>query len=449
MITYIPRDKLEPHPDNPRKTLGDLSELAVSIRKQGLLQNLTVVPSPDHPDKYRIVIGHRRFAASGIAGLNELPCIIDEKMTYAEQLAVMMSENIQRNDLTIAEKAGGVQMMMDLGMDVREISGNTGISDTTVRRYAKLSQLDRRSVVEAENRGATLAQLCEIYEIEDEDLRDEALEAAGTNDYSRVMQTVRRHRNRRLREPLICAKLDAFAVRVDKWDYDRHSKVAGWWYSNDDAVEQAAKFKPAPDKEYEYAADNFQIELYEVRPPKDDTKEREKRIAAEKMRQRADHERELAKQFGELRSEWICTASFRGREEAARRFVLWVLTRSEYQPGATIGQLYQREYLSKREVQPEQTTGSIRVSADEVLLTPEKDLLRSMVLVAYDRVAQSDMTLLERYSGKPRGEDHTETRKIRGLYAMLEHMGYPVSADERAWLDGTHACFSYPQEVEA
>lgn len=62
MITMIPRSKLEPHPDNPRKNLGDLSELSASIAKQGLLQNLTVVPSPDDPGKYRIVIGHRRFA---------------------------------------------------------------------------------------------------------------------------------------------------------------------------------------------------------------------------------------------------------------------------------------------------------------------------------------------------------------------------------------------------
>ena len=80
MITMIHRSKLEPHPDNPRKDLGDLSELAASIRKQGILQNLTVVPSPDSEDKYRIVIGHRRFAASYIAGLAELPCNIDEKM---------------------------------------------------------------------------------------------------------------------------------------------------------------------------------------------------------------------------------------------------------------------------------------------------------------------------------------------------------------------------------
>jgi len=176
MITTIHRSKLEAHPDNPRKELGDLSELTASIRKQGILQNLTVVPHPDKPDMYRIVIGHRRFSASGIAGIDELPCSIDENMSYSEQIAVMMSENIQRNDLTITEKVGGVQMMMDLGMNVSEISGNTGISDATVRKYARLSRLNRGGMRQAEQRGATLLQFAEICDIEDESLQKEALE---------------------------------------------------------------------------------------------------------------------------------------------------------------------------------------------------------------------------------------------------------------------------------
>ena len=132
MITYINRDRLEPHPDNPRKDLGDLTELVASISKQGLLQNLTVVPSPENEGKYRIVIGHRRFAAAGLAGMQELPCAIDEHMDYPEQLAVMMSENIQRSDLTITEKVGGVQMMMDLGLNALDVAQKTGISSSTV-----------------------------------------------------------------------------------------------------------------------------------------------------------------------------------------------------------------------------------------------------------------------------------------------------------------------------
>ncbi|MBO6269431.1 MAG: ParB N-terminal domain-containing protein [Clostridium sp.] len=71
----LPIENLLPHPLNPRKDLGDLTELADSIRAQGVLQNLTVVPEPlEGPDKYRILIGHRRHAAAKLAGLTELPC---------------------------------------------------------------------------------------------------------------------------------------------------------------------------------------------------------------------------------------------------------------------------------------------------------------------------------------------------------------------------------------
>ena len=64
-IVNIAIDRLFPHSDNPRKDLGDLSELAASIKASGVLQNLTVVPDePDNPDTdYTIIIGHRRYAA--------------------------------------------------------------------------------------------------------------------------------------------------------------------------------------------------------------------------------------------------------------------------------------------------------------------------------------------------------------------------------------------------
>ena len=89
MIQYIGVDKIYPHPDNPRKDLGDLTELADSIVTNGVLQNLTVVPwyavnnrreqTTDHEsmaDSYTAVIGHRRLAAAKLAGLEEVPCII-------------------------------------------------------------------------------------------------------------------------------------------------------------------------------------------------------------------------------------------------------------------------------------------------------------------------------------------------------------------------------------
>ena len=94
-IVNIAIDRLFPHSDNPRKDLGDLSELAASIKASGVLQNLTVVPDePDNPDTdYTIIIGHRRYAAAKIAGLTELPCIVVE-MSEREQLQTMLVENI-------------------------------------------------------------------------------------------------------------------------------------------------------------------------------------------------------------------------------------------------------------------------------------------------------------------------------------------------------------------
>lgn len=155
-ITYIPIRQLYPHPDNPRKELGDLSELAASIKENGVYQNLTVIPghylnSREYIAKcvdeggdaaaaaaawtpkavwssedYTIIIGHRRAAAAQQAGLYELPCAIVE-MDEREQMQTMMIENMQRSDLTVYEQAQGFQMMMDFGQTVEQISDKSGV----------------------------------------------------------------------------------------------------------------------------------------------------------------------------------------------------------------------------------------------------------------------------------------------------------------------------------
>lgn len=442
MITYIPRSKLEPHPDNPRKDLGDLTELAASIKKQGLLQNLTVVPSPDTPDKYRIVIGHRRFNASAVAGLTELPCIIDEKMTYPEQIAVMMSENIQRNDLTITEKAGGVQMMMDLGMNVGEIAGNTGISDTTIRRYAKISKLSKSDMRKAEQRGATLMQFAEISEIEDEGLRQEALATAGTGEYNHVMFKVRVARDRKIRLPIIVEKLNAFAVEIPQEDYNRYMWAESFQFYESDALDKIDRFKIKKGASYAYLVKENSVTLYEERPKYDDDKAKKELEQRERMRARANHEKEIAAQFSQLRISFMENLSLKGKEAEAQSFVLWVLSRSEYLSQAMVNGLFDRTYLAKRENKPESYTGSIKVTNDELYeLVPDKKLLHAMVLVAYDRITYDGMSMLDRYSGELK-----ENQTLKGLYWHLTELGYDMSKDEEAWLDGTHECFTYPHD---
>jgi ParB family chromosome partitioning protein len=70
----IPIDKIRPNPDQPRKNIGDIRELADSIREKGVLEPLLVRYVP-REDTYYIISGERRFHASHAAGLHELPCI--------------------------------------------------------------------------------------------------------------------------------------------------------------------------------------------------------------------------------------------------------------------------------------------------------------------------------------------------------------------------------------
>ena len=107
----IPIDKIRPNPDQPRKFIGDVSELAASIREKGVLEPLLVRYVP-REDAYYIISGERRYHASQAAGLHELPCI--EKIADdAETLELALIENLQRKDLTPFEEADGLQRLAD------------------------------------------------------------------------------------------------------------------------------------------------------------------------------------------------------------------------------------------------------------------------------------------------------------------------------------------------
>lgn len=179
---------LHPHPQNPRKDLGDLTELAESIRKNGILQNLSVVPQDDTYREYTIIIGHRRCAAAKLAGLDEVPCTIIDDMSEQEQFTVMMEENMQRNDLTVAEQAYGFQYMLDLGMTPSEISEKTGFSRTTVNRRLELAKLKKEALERVLDEGGefqlSLTDLAMLEQIDDVKARNRILtECRGHQDF--------------------------------------------------------------------------------------------------------------------------------------------------------------------------------------------------------------------------------------------------------------------------
>ena len=171
-IVMIPRAQLHAHPDNPRKDLGDLTELADSIAEHGIMQNLTVVPDSEG---YKILIGHRRFAASeGV--LDELPCVIAEGLTDREQLGIMLCENMQRSDLTYLEQAHGFQMMMNLGDTIETISEKTGFSKSTIKHRIAITELDQSALNEAKKWfQPTITDFISLEKVKDLELRNQIL----------------------------------------------------------------------------------------------------------------------------------------------------------------------------------------------------------------------------------------------------------------------------------
>ena len=143
-MVMLPIDQLRNHPKNVRKVYADIDDLADSIRTRGVMQNLTVVPAPGHEDDldlFYVVIGNRRLQAAQKAGLSKLPCSIAFNMPEREQISIMVTENMQRSDLSLIEQAEGFQLMLDLGETVQTIHEKTGLSETTVRHRLKLSEL--------------------------------------------------------------------------------------------------------------------------------------------------------------------------------------------------------------------------------------------------------------------------------------------------------------------
>lgn len=188
-ITNINAKLIHQHPDNPRKDLGDLSELSESIKKKGIMQNLTVIPGywdenrAHHDEGYTLIIGHRRFAAGKMAGVTMYPCRIVEDMSYKDQVGTMLEENMQRIDLTPLEQAEGFQMMLDLGDTEEQIAEKTGFSRTTVRRRLEIAKLDPELVKEKTDEDGVyqlnLKDLAELSRIEDVETRNRILKDAA------------------------------------------------------------------------------------------------------------------------------------------------------------------------------------------------------------------------------------------------------------------------------
>lgn len=188
-VVNMPVECLIPHPQNPRKDLGNLDELTASIKENGIYQNLTVIPVneavPGEEPKYMVVIGHRRLEAAKCAGLQEVPCAIVRGLTETQQLQIMLLENMQRSDLTIYEQAQGFQQLLDFGMDIEDISQQSGFSKRTIRRRLEIAKLDQNKLNKiSSTRQLSLKEFDELAKIKNMEARNEVMEKIGTNDFA-------------------------------------------------------------------------------------------------------------------------------------------------------------------------------------------------------------------------------------------------------------------------
>ncbi len=143
---------IEPNRDQARKDFDEkaLSELADSIAKYGVLQPLLVRPLTD--GGYQLIAGERRWRASRLAGLTEVPVVIRE-MTDEEASALSLIENLQREDLNPIEEAMGLHSLMnDFGLTQEETAERVGKSRPAVANALRLLNLPK-SVLELVRNG--------------------------------------------------------------------------------------------------------------------------------------------------------------------------------------------------------------------------------------------------------------------------------------------------------
>lgn len=250
-IVNIGLEHIHPHPDNPRKDLGDLTELAESIKKNGILQNLTVIPKEGEPGEYTAIIGHRRCAAAKLAGAAEAPCRIVKGMTHKEQVSTMLEENMQRGDLTIWEQAQGFQMMLDLGETEDTIAEKTGFSKKTIRHRLNIAKLDSKTLMEKERQDGyqlTLTDMYELEKIKDIKTRNKILkESTDSRDLARRAINAQKEQKRQENMKLYVAMMKKLGLKKAPKEADSEFYTDKWErmesYSLDKEPPKTMKFK--------------------------------------------------------------------------------------------------------------------------------------------------------------------------------------------------------------
>lgn len=453
-IVRLPLAQLHPHPENPRKDLGDLTEIAGSIKNKGILQNLTVVMEGE-PDgrrleehDYRIVIGHRRRAGAEIAGLTHAPCVI-ATMTPREQFETMMIENVQRTDLTVYEQAKGFQMMLDMGDSIEDVAKKTGFSASTIRRRSQLASLDEEKFRKTERRGATMEDYLKLNKIQDPGRRNKVLEQIGTAEFNNAYKKAIEDQNFRD----YFEKLKA-AVRVADWLTEKTNETIGYsgkyeFYTRygsgcQHQLKQPGDVKPG---QYIYSIDGDWVNIYKK-------KTREKVDPVEKLKDRLKKDlEEIDKQLDQIsdrhrqmRKEFVKNFTAFSTNEmditafAARAFV----DVDGYKNAKEIGDL-----LGIKTYVPEGTSID-RLNQKEWNSVLFNQPMRALLCAAWaylDGSYQKYNTTRYETSLGASIPKHNSDKRLDAVYDGLVSIGYEMCEEEEQMRKGTHPLFKKAEQL--
>jgi ParB family chromosome partitioning protein len=169
-LVNISIERLTPNPNQPRKTFYEetITELAESIREQGLLSPIIVRPDGN---KYQIIAGERRYKAAQQAGLKEVPALI-RKVSDGEARIISLIENIQREDLNDIDRASALrELKVNLGLPWEKLAQKLGLTKQRVLDLVGLLDLpeeikeDIRQKKITEKHGRALRQLLDQAEV--------------------------------------------------------------------------------------------------------------------------------------------------------------------------------------------------------------------------------------------------------------------------------------------
>lgn len=143
VVKQIPLAQIGANPDQPRKTFTEeeLADLAASIKEKGVLQPILLRAVAGRPYMYEIVAGERRYRATKLAGLTEIPALI-KQITPENAMEIALIENVQRENLNPIEEGNAYKNIMEkCGYELSDVARLIGKSESYIRNIMRLDSL--------------------------------------------------------------------------------------------------------------------------------------------------------------------------------------------------------------------------------------------------------------------------------------------------------------------